>query len=185
MSPKKFSFSSKSKLTKIHSRGFGCLWVPILAIFWIVGVWSLERWGGTICVSNLAYISREDVFLVHSDRVLYSNDRLQKYQSYNNQSDPPSGDVQRDFNRIPPFDRLRAKKFYRDNAERFDLVRLMAIRRPDQYWRAFFFPFTRQVDIRSYKIDNPRYNDMIDTMTRGTGSRPMPACRIEKRLRNK
>ena len=144
------------------------LLVPFCAMSWIVGVYSFERWvGGTICVSSLAYISKEDVFLSHSDHALRS---------------------QYDFeiNNIPTFDKEEAKKFYDAHSERFELVRLMSIRRPDQYWRSFFLPFSRQVDIRIKTYDDPEYDPNIDSRNRRpVNSVPVPACQIYRYLHNK
>jgi hypothetical protein len=147
---------------------WGCLYIPFCAMVWIVGVYSFERWdGGTICLSNLTYISKEDVFLDHSDYFLRSQHDF-------------------DINNILAFDTQNANKFYQEHAERFELVRLMSIRRPDQYWRAFFLPFSRQVFIRRKAYNDPKYDKNIDSRNlKPVGSEPVSACDIYKRLNRK
>jgi hypothetical protein len=151
---------------KKRSKVWSFLLIPFCAVVWIVGVWSLERGGGTICVSNLTYISRSDIFLEYSDHVLQAKNDFDIYN-------------------IPPLKRRDANRFYLENSERFELVRLMSIRRPDQYWRAFFFPFSRQIDMRSRAYDDPDYNKVVDALANKASSAPVTACDIDGRLRNK
>jgi hypothetical protein len=156
---------STAVMRKKRPKVWGCLLIPFCAVVWIVGVYSFERWdGGTICISNLTYISKEDIFIRHSDDFLRSQHDF-------------------DINNTPPFNRQSAINFYQDHSDRFELVRLMSIRRPDQYWRAFFSPFSRQVDIRRKTYEDPEYDARIDSRNlKPVGSRPFSACSIHSRL---
>lgn len=104
------------------------VFIAIIGFSWITFAWSMERWGGTICLAQRPhYISRDQILMVGVNQYIGMK----------------SSRLDRSYSEI--YDWNATRKFILSHEGCCYIKRNIAIKMPSTYWIAIFFPFDRSV----------------------------------------